>query len=331
MASRDHITADWLAENVPGEILLEAIGLLIQQNSPRSESVPAPIKRTRDQAKENEDKDIQYILDALNNPQSPVGKKLKANFHNKFGKHILGARRGDLDKGVGGRKVHYDFQIQTKDGWHNIEHKGSTKYGAIDPSKPPWTGGVQFYNGGMEKYRFAQKYAQDWYKMYIGSGLLKAKYNISAPLPSLEEWMSKDAKTQGDPRTSFGIELKKKYRELHDNKKVSLTAERDEFVKKFYELCTEDDICALKEDILPILKDSLAQKHYWLQIAGNLEKNEFNCAWSKQLEINEIQTIKIELRSDIWLVVECENNFTFEAILRFGKGSGFSNIRLDLR
>jgi hypothetical protein len=329
MASVDEITPEWLAENIPSDVLLSAIGLLIQ----KSPSPTTPQKRTRDNAKMNEDKDIQFILRVLNDPSNTIGTQLKKAFFTKFGKNILAARQSDPEgiKGAGGRKVHYDFQIQTEDGWHNIEHKGSQKYTPIDSSLPPWTGGVQFYNGGMEKYRFAQKYGQAWYTMYVGSGLLKEKYKLKAAIPTLDEWMKKDAKAQGDPRTEFGKELKKKYRELHDNKKVSLTAERDEFVKKFYEECNEQDIQFLKEDILPIVKESLSQKHYWLQIAGSLETGKFHCAWSKQLEINTIKNIKIELRSDIWIVVDCENNFSFEAILRFGKGSGFSNIRLDLR
>jgi hypothetical protein len=330
MTSIEEITAEWLAENISKDILLETIALLIEKG-PVQAAVQE--KRTRDNAKQNEDKDIDRILQELNDPSSVSGTKMKDCFFNMFGKHIFAARRSDPkeQKGAGGRKVHYDFQIKTEDGWRKIEHKGSQKYAPIDPSKPPWTGGVQFYNGGMEKYQFARKYAEEWYKMYIGSGLLKETYKITADIPSLEEWITKDAKTQGDPRTPFGKELKTKYRALHDNKKVSLTAERDTFVKEFYKQCNENDVKCLRDDILPILKDSLAQKHYWLQIAGDLEKGTFYCAWSKQLEINSIKNIKIELRSDIWLVVECENNFSFEAILRFGKGSGFSNIRLDLR
>jgi hypothetical protein len=87
----------------------------------------------------------------------------------------------------------------------------------------------------------------------------------------------------------------------------------------------------LKEDILPIVKESLADKHYWLQINGDLDSGEFHCAWSKQLYVNEIKKVEIVKQSDIWINVECDNDFKFRGILRFGKGIGFSNIRIDFR
>jgi hypothetical protein len=292
------------------------------------------VKRTRDTAKANEDKDIEILLRILNDPVNQFGKKIKDEFHTNFGKSILAARRSDPDrkgKKVGGRSVHYDFQIQTEEGWFNVEHKGSQTYSPIDPSLPPWTGGVQFYNGGMEKYRFAKKYAEEWYKMWIGSGLLKQRYSIEAPIPTLEDWIKKDAKVQGDPGTAFGKELKLKYRALYGGKKVSLTAERDVFVVDFLTKCTQEDCELLKQDIMPLLTETLSQKHYWLQIAGSLESGTFHCAWTKELQVNSIKNIQIVVQSDVWINVECENNFKFRGILRFGKGSGYSNIRLDLR
>lgn len=213
-----------------------------------------------------------------------------------------------------------------------MEHKGSQKYNPIDTSLPPWTTGVQFYNGGMEKYRFALKYAEEWYKMFIGSGVLTKRYGITAPIPTLKEWIERDAKSQADPRTEYGKELKRKYRALHNNEKVSLYAERDEFVREFSStLCTENDCIQLKEDITPIVKEVFEQKHYWIQIHGNIESGKFYCAWTKQLPVSIIKNIKIVLQSDIWINIECENNLTFRGILRFGKGSGYSNIRIDLR
>ena len=289
--------------------------------------------RTRENAKSNEDKDIEKIISMLNDPENQHGLKMKKDFHKKFGKTILSARRkvsaGKKGKKSGDRSTHYDFQIETEDGFFNVEHKGSQKYAPIDTTQPPWKGGVQFYNGGMEKYRFALKYAEEWYNMYIGSGLLKMRYNLNAPIPSLKDWLKKDAKVQGNPGTEFGVELKNTYRGL--NPGCSLTAERDEFVNYFIEKCTTEDHEMLKEDILPIVKSSLAEKHYWLQIAGDLESGKFHAAWSKQLVVSDIKKIEIEKRSDIWINISCTNDFNFRCILRFGKGSGFSNIRIDFR
>lgn len=291
-------------------------------------------ERTRDTAKANEDKDIEFLLQVMNDPTNLLGTKLKEEFHKKFGKRLLAARRCDASttgKKAGGRSVHYDFQIQTEEGWFHVEHKGSQQFLPIDPSLPPWASGVQFHNGGMEKYRLAKKYAEAWYKKWVGSGLLKQRYGIKAEIPSLDEWMKKDAKVQGNPGTAFSKELKKTYRALHNEKKVSLTAERDEFVIEFLKTCTAEDCELLKQDILPILKEAFETKQYWLQIHGSLASGNVHCAWTKQLSIPEIKKIDLVISSDIWAVIACENNFYFGGLLRFGKGSGFSNVRIDLR
>jgi hypothetical protein len=284
-------------------------------------------KRTRNAAKANETRDIESILRMMNDPTSDGGTRIKESYETAFGKKFLQARRGKA--AAGGRSAHYDFEIETEDGVFHVEHKGTQQYAPIDPSLPPWTGGVQFYNGGMEKYRFAKKYAEEWYKMYIGSGVLKERYKLGAAIPTLEDWIKKDAKVQGNPGTEFGKELKATYRELHPG--CSLTKERDEFVAAFLSTCTQEDCDRLAEDILPILKNSLAEKHYWLQIAGDLDSGRFHCAWTRQLYVTEIKKIEIVKRSDIWMNIECDNDFRFRGILRFGKGSGFSNIRIDFR
>jgi hypothetical protein len=293
---------------------------------PTTTSTTTPkLQRTRNLTKMNEQKDIDLIIKMLNDSSNEFGKKLREEFHKIFQKDILEARRSE----GGGRRTHFDFQIRTEDGWFNVEHKGTQIYRIINPEEPPWKGGVQFYNGGLEKYHFAKKYAHEWYSVYYTSGILKEKYSIKADIPSFEKWFNYDAKIQGDPQTPFGIELKSKYRKMYPGK--SLTKERDDFVSYFLPKCTPEDCETLKEDILPILQETLSQKHFWLQIAGNLNTGKFNCAWNKQLFVSEIKNIVIVKKSDIWIHVECDNDFHFRGILRFGKGIGFSNLRLDLR
>jgi hypothetical protein len=182
----------------------------------------------------------------------------------------------------------------------------------------------------MEKYRFARKYAEAWYNKYIISGTLKNKYNLTSEIPTLDEWIKNDAKQQDNPKTEFGKELKNVYRAKYGGNK-SLIEERNEFVTEFYESITDTDITYLKEDITPLLQQSLAQKDIWLQIAGDVHSEKFYFEWSPMLIVSEIKNINIIKRKDIELQIECDNNFSFKGILRWGKGAGFSNLRLDLK
>lgn len=81
-------------------------------------SAPATA-RTRDTAKKDEGKDVEYIIRILNEPTNPHGILIKSEFYKVSGKNIIAARRCDPSlKGntAGDRKVHYDFQIQLEDG-----------------------------------------------------------------------------------------------------------------------------------------------------------------------------------------------------------------------
>lgn len=93
-----------------------------------------PEKRTRTKAKANEEKDIEKIIEILNDTNSRYGKRMRREFYNKFGMRVLSARRSEPNtkKKAGSRSIHFDFQIQTEEGWFNVEHKGSQKYVPID-------------------------------------------------------------------------------------------------------------------------------------------------------------------------------------------------------
>jgi hypothetical protein len=49
--------------------------------------------------------------------------------------------------------------------------------------------------------------------------------------------------------------------------------------------------------------------------------------------INEILHVYIEKNGskDVNFVFECDDGFKFGGILRWGKGAGFSNLRIDLK
>lgn len=280
--------------------------------------------RTKRTAKANEDSDITALIAHINNPDSASGRALRVGY---TAGTLLGARRA----AGGGRGVHYDFQICVgPNEWLNVEHKGSKTYAPIDPTRPPWTGGVQFYNGGMEKYRLARRYAEAWYNKYVGSGLLSQRYGLTAPIPPMEVWIAKDAKVQGKPGTPFGKELKTVYQAREGCAKKSLTAERDEFVSEFAATCDATDVTCLAEDVLPLIRDSLAQKDVWLQIAGDVN-GAFHFAWSPKLSVTRVDAVTIRKGRDIEIDITCDNGFQCGGILRWGYGAGFSNLRLDLR
>jgi hypothetical protein len=300
--------------------------LVVSDAVPVPDSAPVTAVRTKADAKANEDRDVDNIIKLLNDSAAAKGEEMRRAFHDKLGKTITCARRANKS---GGRSAHYDFEVQVEDGtWLKVEHKGSAKFGPINPDMPPWKEGVQFYNGGLEKYRITKKYAAAWYDKYIGSGVLKEKYGLAAAIPTLDEWVNGDARPQGDPKTAFGKELK---RVVRASLGTSLVAERDEFVEEFYAGCTDVDCTELAEDVLPLARDCLAEKEVWLQIAGDVELGEFNFAWSPGFTITEVKRVQIKKATDILISVECNDGFTFGGILRWGKGMGFSNLRLDLK
>ena len=281
--------------------------------------------RTRALAGENEKLDIEKIVRAIHT-RSQAGLKIMTAFTQRFATNIYDAR---ARKG-GNRSTHYDFEILVGATteiaeWRNVEHKGGRDYRPIGPEETPWAAGVQFHNGGCEKYSIGSQYARVWYDTHISSGTLKTTWNLAAPIPSYEEWFEKDAKRQGDPKTAFGAELKKKVR-ARFGPRSSLLSDRAIVNEAFTP--TPADLELLKEEALPILNDVLRQKHYWLTIHGDID-GEFYCAWYPPFLLDTIDSISVRKDLDIWFDFQC--SVPFKLLLRWGKGAGFSNVRIDAR
>jgi len=287
--------------------------------------------RNRNNAGANETEDIQTIVHALHTKTS-AGLKLMTSFKEKFGLELLDARER-----AGNRGVHYDFQILVKtkvynirekawhfqEVWKNVEHKGSQSTCPIPPEQTPWAAGVQFHNGGCDKYTIGRLYARCWYDTLISSGKLKSTWNLTSSIPTFEEWFHKDAKRQDDPSTEFGMELKKKVRESGQN----LGDMRKEVHEVFKP--TDADLALFKEEVLTILNKCLNEKEYWLTIHGNI-LTEFHCAWYPQFLLTELTSVTMRKEKDIWFDFVCPES-KFSCILRWGKGAGFSNLRIDAR
>lgn len=303
----------------------ERLSALHTEDRGMPSSPTATAHRGKSNAKRNEEKDVDQILVLLNDPASVMGAQMRKRFHSLMGMSILEARRGV----GGGNAAHYDFEVRTETGWHKVEHKGSVKKAPIKTDSNPWENGVQFHNGGAKFYTLSRKYAASWYAKYIETGLLRERYSLTSPLPSFDEWYRKDALAHGDPKTAFGIELKAVYRRDHPGK--SLEQERNEFVAEFITTCTEEDRQVFAEEVLPVIQEAFRNKDVWLQVAGDVYSDEFYFHWSPSLSVNRIQSVTILKKSDIELVVECDNGLVLHPILRWGKGMGFSNLRVDLK
>ena len=276
--------------------------------------------RTKDNAASNEAKDIAFIVKSIKSKDT-VGMKFINAFKEKFNIDIQDAR----DR-KGSRKTHYDFEIQVDGEWKHVEHKGSKGYKPISSDKKVWAAGVQFYNGPADKFSLAKKYARTWYDTYIGSGELKKEWNIEAEIPSYDEWYSKDCKIQGDPKTSFGKELKKKVREKR-GPKASLLDKREK-VNNLLRLTKEED--TFINEVYPLANEVLEQKDYWLVIHGDLT-NMFHFTWFPKFKLPKILSLKFKKCLDLEFDFICEDDYIFNGILRWGKGAGFSNLRIDLK
>lgn len=275
--------------------------------------------RTKARAGHNETRDITLIVDGIHN-RTPRGLKIINSYKERLGLEILDARTRSA-----GRKKHYDYEILVGPApgvWKRVEHKGSKHYRPIKPDERPWDAGVQFHNGGCEKYAIARLYTKAWYDTQIGSGALKAEWNIVAPIPSYEEWYAKDAKAQAKPKTAFGKELKEKVSaaggHLRDKRAIVQAAFNP----------TPADMETFKGELLTIMNDVLSQKDYWLTIHGDLE-GDFHCAWYPQFLIGDIEEIVMKKELDIWFDIKCSGT-SFKTILRSGSAL-FSNFRMDAR
>lgn len=286
------------------------------------------MSRTKADAAKNEDKDIQDIVTHINS-NTTIGTSFKTDFAKQFGQEILEAKlRGKS------RSNHFDFYIRVRSvgssdtgEWKQVEHKGSQQFRTPSEHELPWHTGVQFYNGGCEHYTFAKMYARLWYDMYVSSGFLSTQYALTSPIPSFDTWFEKDCKQQQDPKTEYGLEFKQEYRKKHGNKSSALSL-REKVNLAF--VPSQEDTALFQTNVQTLVDKTFADKHYWLTIHGKLD-GKFNFKWYSQYASPQIIRIDIIKKKDIDFVFHCSTDFNFSGKLRWGKGAGFSNLRIDLK
>ena len=123
-----------------------------------------------------------------------------------------------------------------------------------------------------------------------------------------------------------GKELKEKVRAARGG--ASLLEERAAILAGLE--ITDAVKATLIQEVLPIANHALEQKDYWLTIHGSVTGT-FYCAWYPKFTISVIQDVIVTKGLDIKFEFRCADDFKFNGILRWGKGAGFTCLRIDLK
>jgi hypothetical protein len=291
---------------------------------------------TKNSRKNNGKNEVENIKDIVKhlNQSTVLGKELIKDLKNRC---CLNFKRAEIRNGSN-RKTHYDFILVDTDGKeYQVEHKGSYKYKKIKDGDKPWKNSVQFINAGCEKFNISRLYAKLWYDEYIISGYLSKIYKLESGIPTFNTWYKSDCCSQGEPKTLFGKEFKTFYRNEYGSNKSPLSL-RIKINKKILELIKSDN--KILEDFnisaVGLADKHLKEKHIWLQlngdINGDIEKIEFK--WFNEFKVNEtykIQNIKITSDIDFMFISDITGYMDFSCKLRWGKGCGFSNLRVGFQ
>lgn len=100
------------------------------------------------------------------------------------------------------------------------------------------------------------------------------------------------------------------------------------FLEKYNDDKTLQD--EFKNEINNIVKQVLEEKHLWIQINGDLNSEEVAFKWYGNIIYNKITALSVTSKSDINFTIQTDI-FKFNSVLRWGKGAGFSNLRIDAK
>lgn len=269
------------------------------------------------------------------------GKQLKEAYFKLFNQNLTKA----LVTG-GTNRHHYDItMVHTDNSTKKCEEKSTIYYKEnLSTETKPWEYSVQVFNGVGKHFEIGMLYAKLWYKHNIAPQEVKKNYQILSPIPSEKEWLRKDAFQCGNPKTQYGRELKTKFREIHGETSMNGKSKKDfeenpydyrePVISEFTELFRKDPRIKKKliEEIQEKLEKVFQEKECFLQDTGDINSEEFSFKWYDQIKIPKISDVVFNHRkSDITfdIITDITQNYTL--VLRFGKGTGFSNIRIDIR
>lgn len=229
-------------------------------------------------------------------------------------------------------RSHWDFEIETINGWRTVEHKGSKTLRTrmyLERLKRPWAVGVQFANLGTGSVPYLKCYAWKWYVVLIESGLLKDKYKIEADTPTYDEFLS-DCGQQGSAKTPFALELKKIVKRMKESGISAPLAGERELVNSLFNSC-QHCLDKLGKEIHEISCEVLEAKDYWINVVGDLN-GDYRFRWFPAVSLPPLTSVKLDkTQADLIFEFECESGFTYHGGLRWGNGLGLANIRFDLK
>lgn len=276
------------------------------------------------------------------NNNTYIGKRLKYEYEKTFGRIIKSVSQ------TGGNRDHYDMLVTEEENEYypettrKIEEKHSKN--AIRDNINPWEDSVQRYNGPAGQFSICKDYAQKWYDSIICDIEIKKTYCEDCEIPIFEDWYNMDVKANGDPRTIYGKTLKQNYRKKHPNssmngKNNSPFDYRERVNLSFLQEFNESELKKQKmiEETQIVLDGIMKEKEGWLQTTGDIETKTFNFKWSKQIASPKIKNVVASYNkgADIYYNFKAEQEDgtedNFNSIIRFGKGTGFSNMRCDIR
>lgn len=286
---------------------------------------------TRSMNRSNEIIRVKNIIKNIND-NTELGIKIRQDFKKVFDEEIDYV----IDNG-GTNTDHYDFTIVLKNGNRmKCEEKNTCKVSDLESLQKPWEKSVQRFNGPGNKFSIGLKYAKHWYNLVIKNGSLAIEYEITSNVPSLDEWLDKDAFKCGNPTSPYGKEFKKKYRQKHPrsslNGKLNSPKDYRVEVNSTFEF-NEEDKKKLIEETQKYLDITMSDKDCWLTTCGDIN-GIFHFKWFKNISSAKIEDVIIDYKEggDIYFHFKTNNESkNFKCILRFGKGTGFSNIRFDIK
>ena len=284
-------------------------------------------------ARITEDIRVQWICDQINT-MTDLGETIKTSYFNKFNKHISHVEK------KGSNRTHYDIFIHHTDGTtKKCEEKGTDIYHAnLSNFQIPWANSVQRFNGPGNKFSVGLKYAEFWWRIVMCDPEMKAIYVPDIDVTSKDEYLKHDAFACGDPKTEFTKCLKENYRlkcpgSCMNGKKLSPLDYRIKVNQEYIDSFSEEDKHLLLEEVKNKLDEIMNEKECWLQTSGKINDN-FSFKWYDKIIPPIIKDVSLSWNrgADIYFnFIAEEEQYNFKCILRFGKGTGFSNIRFDIR
>jgi len=279
-------------------------------------------------ARANETKRIKLIVNYMNDPNNEIGKKMCADNCKKYNKDkIIRVEK------AGSNSDHYDFTVYySEDDYKRIEEKHSKK--KLNTNAVPWKNSGQIFNGIGKHFIVGHIYTRLYYDIVICKTnwckILKCSKSEIPDLPEYEEWVE-DAFRCGDPKTPWGCFIKSRFRALWPGESFTGRKNTPDLRSELPEFkLTDEQTQTFIEQINDKFGYALSQKDGFLQTKGDINSDNFEFAWRDPVPLLNITTINIRHKKDIFFDLINDNGYNFTGTLRWGKGVGFTNIRLGI-